>query len=312
MNILVTGGRGYIGSHVILELVARGHYVVSVDINPFFESSHAVQYYQGDFADQNLLNRIFSERKIDAVIHLAASIDAFESITKPEEYFLNNTTKTLVLAQALKEQDIRNLVFASSAAVYGPQQVFPVKETAPLHPVNPYGESKLQAEQQLAQLAKKSGLRVTALRFFNVVGSKFGSGIRSKNQTSLFAQLLKAIQTGSEFIINGVDLGTPDGTAVRDFIHVQDIARACVLATENNPGQSSSFEAYNVGSGQGYSIKQLINEFEQVTGKKIAVKVFPKKDGDIPISISSIVKINQSYAFKPQYSDLPTLVKSSL
>lgn len=310
MNIVVTGGAGYIGSHVISEILEHGHQVISLDRNQ--TQNDKIKSYQGDFADSTLLARIFEQFQIDAVIHLAASIDAFESIAQPEKYFLNNTTKTLALAQALQEHGIKSLVFASSAAVYGPQEVFPVQETAPLHPANPYGDSKLEAEQQLAQLAESSSLKVTALRFFNVVGSKPGSGIRSKNQTSLFAQLLKAIHTEGEFIINGDDLNTSDGTAVRDFVHVQDIARACVLAAENNPAQSSAFEAYNVGSGQGYSIRQIISEFELATGKKIAVKVFPKKEGDIPISISSIEKISQNYDFKPQYSDLATLVKTSL
>lgn len=315
MNILVTGGAGYIGAHTVLEFVKSGHTVSVVDDLSTGKTTNVpsgVKLYEGDFADSALLQLIFAEQSIEAVAHIAASIEVDESFENPQKYLENNTVKTAQLIGEMTRAGIQKLLFASSAAVYGNQDIVPISEDANTQPVNPYGETKLLAEQIIFYHCAYSGLKAVALRFFNACGSAQGSNIFSTNTTSLLAQVMINAKNKTPFNMFGDDHVTPDGTCIRDLIHVQDIARAHALVLENLENQVNPFEAYNVGTGKGSSIKEVLDAAERVLGKKIEVKIAPSKPDDVPVSIADTSKIVERLAFTPKFSDLETIIKTSL
>lgn len=349
MNILVTGGAGYIGQHVVLALLERGDSVSVVDLQPQPElqkqavekfASAKLRYYQGDFADPDLFKKIFAENytdnNIDGIIHLAAWIDVQESLENPEKYLENNFRKTVQLARQAAAQRVRSLVFASSAAVYGRQEAMPITETAALQPINPYGESKLLAEQALQSVVNQQSnetlnedsnphrLKVIALRFFNVCGSRANSGIYPVHSTALIAQLIKAAKQQTEFVVNGSDYPTKDGTCVRDLVHVQDIANACVVSLDHlnsanrrsaEPAETTelveNFKVYNVGTGSGFSIKEVVDSFQEILDQDVNVRYGPRKEGDIPVSVASSGKITAELGYNTQFSDLESIIKTS-
>jgi UDP-glucose 4-epimerase len=309
-NVLVTGGAGYIGGHVVKEMLGAGFGVSVVDDLSTGHRQNVderARFFEGDFADSLLLEKIFLGG-IDAVIHLAARIDARESVKIPNVYFENNTVKTGQLVETMLAHGVDRLIFASSAAVYGPQEKVPIAESAALSPINPYGQSKQKAEEIIQYFCENADLKAAALRFFNVCGQAPGLQIASQVTTSLLAELKAAAKNGTTFQLNGDDFPTPDGSAIRDLVHVQDIAQAHVLVLNSLLRQTQPFEIYNLGTGRGYSVKEIIEAFQKVSGVSIKVKIGQRMPDDIPVSIADITKIQQALNYQAQYTDLEALL----
>lgn len=295
MNILVTGGAGYIGSHTTVELLDAGHSVVCIDnfMNSKIESvkrvekitGKTVKFYEGDIRDRKILDKIFEENKIDAVINFAGLKAVGESCAKPLEYYENNIEGLLVLCFAMRDHGVKNLVFSSSATVYGKPKSVPIKEDFPLSTSNPYGSTKLFIEYMLKDLyAADPSFNIAILRYFNPVGAH-ESGLIGEDPKGIPNNLcpyITQVAVGKrEYLgVFGDDYNTHDGTGVRDFIHVVDLAKGHVLAVnklKENPG----LLIVNLGTGQGYSVLDMVKAFEKVTGKPIPYKIMPRRPGDI-------------------------------
>lgn len=295
MKVLVTGGAGYIGSHTSVELLNAGHEVVCIDnlYNSKYEAVKRVEqitgknikFYEGDIRDRKILDKIFTENKIDAVINFAGYKAVGESCAKPLEYYENNINGLLVLAFAMRDYGVKNLVFSSSATVYGKPKSVPIKEDFPLSTSNPYGSTKLFIEYILKDLyASDNSFNIAILRYFNPVGAH-ESGLIGEDPKGIPNNLcpyITQVAVGKrEYLgVFGDDYATPDGTGVRDYIHVVDLAKGHVLAVDKlteNPG----LVIVNLGTGQGYSVLDMVHSFEKVTGKPIPYKIMPRRPGDI-------------------------------
>ncbi|PCI50938.1 MAG: UDP-glucose 4-epimerase GalE [Alphaproteobacteria bacterium] len=297
MRILVTGGSGYIGSHTVLELLQAGHDVTVIDnlSNSCEEPLHRVKnitgrnsltFHRGDVLDRTELDKIFSARKFDAVIHFAGLKAVGESVLKPLTYYQNNIVGTVTLCQVMEKHEVRTLVFSSSATVYGDPATVPIREDFPTgNTTNPYGRSKLMIEEILADMARADPQwNIARLRYFNPVGAH-ESGLIGEDPTGIPGNLMPYIcqvATGKlkELSVYGNDYPTPDGTGVRDYIHVVDLALGHLKALDKlrtNPG----LVTYNLGTGTGYSVMQMVKAFEQVNGIKIPIRMAPRRDGDI-------------------------------
>ena len=290
-KILVTGGAGYIGSHTCLVLLEKGYEVIVLDnfCNSSFESLKRVQkltnksitFYETDLTDLDGLTKTLSKEKdIFAVIHFAALKAVGESVEKPLMYYENNLFGTLNLLNVMQAQNIENIVFSSSATVYGDAKECPVTENAPIQPTNPYGYTKSMIEQILSDCAKANKWNVTLLRYFNPVGAhasgEIGEDPEYPNNLLPFVQQVAA-GIRPEVTIFGDDYDTPDGTGVRDYIHVMDLAKAHVSSIEN----MNDVQVFNVGTGRGYSVKEMIKAFREISGKEIPVKIGPRREGDV-------------------------------
>lgn len=284
-TILVTGGAGYIGSHIVEQLAARGDQVIILDAlvygQAWPEITGAVSCIQGECGDKTLLDQLFSEHTIDAVIHCAALIEVGVSVKEPLNFYNTNVSQTLVLLERMKAHGVNTIVFSSSAAVYGNPGVKTIAETVPCVPLNPYGQSKLFIEHVLADCAQAYRLRYAALRYFNVAGAWAAKGLGERHlpETHVVPLLLKAAADGTPFNLYSADYGTPDGTCIRDYVHVRDIARANVLALDALHSGADTFVA-NIGSGTGISVLDLVHVVEQVTGKTLATRVVERRSGD--------------------------------
>lgn len=295
MKVLVTGGAGYIGSHTSVELLNAGHEVVCIDnlMNSKLEAVKRVEkitgkpikFYEGDIRDRAILDKIFTENKIDAVINFAGLKAVGESCAKPLEYYENNIQGLLVLAFAMREHNVKNLVFSSSATVYGKPKSVPIKEDFPLSTSNPYGSTKLFIEYILKDLYKADPtFNIAILRYFNPVGAH-QSGLIGEDPKGIPNNLcpyITQVAVGKrEYLgVFGNDYNTPDGTGVRDYIHVVDLAKGHVLAVDKlmeNPG----LVIVNLGTGRGFSVLDMVKSFEKVTGKPIPYKIMPRRPGDI-------------------------------
>ena len=295
MKVLVTGGAGYIGSHTTVELLNAGHEVICIDnfMNSKFEAvkrvekitGKSVKFYEGDIRDRKILDRIFTENKIDAVINFAGLKAVGESCAKPLEYYENNIEGMLVLAFAMRDHGVKNLVFSSSATVYGKPESVPIREDFPLSTSNPYGSTKLFIEYILKDLYKAdSEWNIAILRYFNPVGAH-ESGLIGEDPKGIPNNLcpyITQVAVGKrEYLgVFGDDYDTPDGTGVRDYIHVVDLAKGHVLAVNKlveNPG----LLIVNLGTGQGYSVLDMVKGFEKATGRPIPYKIMPRRPGDI-------------------------------
>jgi UDP-glucose 4-epimerase len=313
LNILVTGGAGYIGGTVALRLLSTGHNVLIYD--NFCHSRRdlvpaGARLVEGDIADRDRLERIFHEEKIDGVMHFAALIEAGESMKHPEIYFRNNTASTLTLLQAMLAARVNRLVFSSTAAVYGEPERTPIEETAPLAPTNAYGESKLLVEQMLLWIHRIHGLRYASLRYFNVAGAVEGRGEAHEPESHLIPLVLDVALGRRESIkIFGKDYPTPDGTCIRDYVHVGDLADAHILAFEALATRPRLI--YNLGNGKGFSVREVIESARRVTGHPIPVVEEPRRPGDPAVLVASSKKMIEELGWKPQYSALDDIVRSA-
>ncbi|WP_293443855.1 UDP-glucose 4-epimerase GalE [Persephonella sp.] len=316
MKILVTGGAGYIGSHVVKKLGEKGYDILVVD-NLSTGHKEAVLYgrlHVLDLSDKQSLRNVVKDFKPDAVMHFAASIEVAESVKKPLKYYRNNTANTLNLLEAVYEEKINRFIFSSTAAVYGEPDNIPVKETDPLKPINPYGRSKAFVEEILRDLSKAdSSFRYVSLRYFNVAGAdpkgKIGQSYR--NPTHLITRALKVAKGEFEKLqIYGTDYPTPDETAIRDYIHVCDLATAHILALDYLMEDGES-DVFNCGYGHGYSVKQVIETAKKVTGIDFPVEETGRREGDPAILVADSSKIKQKLGWKPQFDDLEFIIKTA-
>jgi len=313
-KILVTGGAGYIGSNTAHLLVRRGFDVSVVDDLSRGQAHNVsgIPFRQLSLSDTRALTNTLAEAKPDAVIHFAAYIAVGESTQNPELYFSNNVGGTISLLGAMAQAKVKRLVFSSTAAVYGMPQIVPIPEDSPFAPVNPYGETKVMIETILRWLDRYSGLRSIALRYFNACGSDPESNLGEEHdpETHLIPLLLKAVTTGNPITLFGDDYDTPDGTCIRDYIHVMDLAAAHVLALESLLAGGGS-DAFNVGTGSGHSVLQVVRAVEEVTGRKVPYTMGPRRAGDPPRLVANSEKLKQSLGWEPKFPELKDIVATA-
>lgn len=287
MKVLITGGAGYIGSTVASACEDSGHEVVILDDfstgRREFIGDRAV--YEGDFADEALLERVFSEHAIDAVVHCAAKIVVPESVEQPLDYYENNVSKTITLLRAMERAGVLRFLFSSSASIYAPDENFIVTEDSPLSPGSPYARTKYIVEMILEDFTRASAMKVLSLRYFNPIGTdpKLRSGQQLEKPSHVLAKLLEAWSKGETFTVTGVEWPTRDGSGIRDFIHVWDLAQAHVAALEgfDKATANSSYEVFNIGTGSGVTVKELAASFEAISGDALNVQDGPSRPGDV-------------------------------
>jgi len=316
VKVLITGGAGYIGSHIVKLLGEKGYEVLTYD-NLSTGNKWAVLYGKlvvGDLADKGKLRGVFEEFKPDIVIHLAAYIFAPESIKEPLKYYRNNVVNTINLLEVMNEYKVNKFIFSSSAAVYGIPDDIPVSEESELKPINPYGETKATVERILIDLKNsQEDFRYVSLRYFNVAGAdpEGKIGFAYPNSTNL---IIRAIKTATgefdKIFIYGSDYPTPDGTCIRDYIHVTDLAEAHIVALEYllEGGES---DVFNCGYGQGYSVKEVLDIVKKVTKVDFPVEITTRREGDPPVSIADNRKILSKLNWNPKYNDLEYIIKTA-
>ncbi|MBH8597703.1 MULTISPECIES: UDP-glucose 4-epimerase GalE [unclassified Thermoactinomyces] len=315
-SVLVTGGAGYIGSHTVRELKKRRIHVVVLD-NLSTGHREAVQtpyFYEGDIADESLVKEIVQKHRIDAVIHFAAKSLVSESVKKPDLYFRENTMKSCSFFETVIREGVRNIVFSSTAAVYGSAHSAPIREDDSLRPVNPYGQSKLKTEKYLQWAGANRGVKWVALRYFNAAGAALDGAIGEDHQpeSHLIPLVLQtALGQRESVAIYGDDYPTPDGTCIRDYIHVLDLAVAHILALQALGEGHLPQNCYNVGTGSGYSVREIIDMAGRVTGKAIRSTIAPRREGDPPMLVADSKALREHLGWKPQYSDLQTIIMSA-
>jgi UDP-glucose 4-epimerase len=309
----VTGGAGYIGGTVTQLLMDRGHTVVVYDNLCHSQASmvpRGATLVEGDVADSNRLDQVFAGGGFAGVMHFAALIEAGESMKKPELYFRNNTAATLTLLEVMLKNNLRRLVFSSTAAVYGEPVSTPIAENAALVPTNAYGESKLLVEQMLSWIHRVHGLRYASLRYFNVAGAIPGRGEAHEPESHLIPLILDvALGRRQNIKIFGQDYSTPDGTCIRDYIHVQDLAEAHLLAFQALEERDRMI--YNLGNGHGFTVRQVVESARRVTGHPIPVEELPRRPGDPAVLIAGSAKIEGELGWKPKYTKLDDIVSSA-
>ena len=314
MAILLTGGAGYIGSVVVADLQAKGETVVVLD-NLVYGHRQAIgentPFYEGDIGDAGLVSKILNEHEIEACMHFSAFTYVGESVEKPKVYYRNNVAQTLNLLDVLIENNIKKFVFSSTAATFGEPQKIPIDETHPQNPTNPYGWSKLMVEKILQSYDAAYGLKFVALRYFNACGASGDCGEDHDPETHLIPLVLFAAQGRREFIsIFGDDYPTPDGTPLRDYIHISDLSQAHVLALKHLANGGNS-EFINLGNGLGFSVKEVIETAKKITGKPIEARVAPRRAGDPSRLVADSKKAREVLGWKPQFPDLESIIESA-
>ncbi len=313
MRVLVTGGAGYIGSVVADRLLRAGHSVTVLD-NLSKGRKTAVpakaEFVMADIGHQPSLEHVFSTGRFDGVMHFAGFIEAGESMISPEKFFDNNSMRTLTLLQAVLQHRVPRFVFSSTAAVYGEPRRSPIMEDDPLEPTNAYGESKLMVERMLAWFHQIHGLRYASLRYFNAAGATPERGEAHNPETHLIPLVLQvALGQRKDISIYGTDYPTKDGTCVRDYIHVEDLATAHLLALDELEQHSRLI--CNMGSGSGFSVREVIEVARQVTGHEIPAVEAPRRPGDPAVLVASSEKIRRVLGWNPQHSDIESIVRSA-
>ena len=314
-NVLVTGGAGYIGSHCCKELHSRGFNPITFDnlVYGYEDFVRWGDFYRGDLANLQDLTTCFKQNRIDAVIHFAAYAYVGESVTDPLKYYANNVRNTVHLLQAALARDVRYFIFSSSCATYGIPESVPIDETHPLNPINPYGRTKQMVETILKDCDAAYGLRYNSLRYFNAAGADPEGEVGEKHhpETHLIPLILDVAAGKSRDIkIFGNDYPTADGTCIRDYIHVTDLARAHVLALERLlDGAASDF--YNLGQGQGFSVKEVVEQIATITGEKIACKFVDRRPGDPPVLVASNAKAMEYLNWQPEYTNLDDIIRTA-
>jgi UDP-glucose-4-epimerase GalE len=313
-KILVTGGAGYIGSHTAHLLKKRGYEPVIVDdLSRGHEHNvRGFPFHKLDVNDTAAVAAVMKTERVEAVIHFAAYIAVGESTKVPELYFHNNVSGSISLLTAMMEAGVSRVVFSSTAAVYGMPEVVPIPETSPFSPMSPYGESKVMVEKILGWMDQFRGLRSIALRYFNACGAEPGSGLGEEHEpeTHLIPLLIRAVRTGEPVTLFGDDYQTPDGTCIRDYIHVSDLADAHIRAVEHLAAGGGSNQ-FNVGTGAGHSVKEVLEAVERVAGKKAPFRMGPRRDGDPPVLVANSDKLKQTLGWRPRYTDLSELVRTA-
>jgi len=315
MRVLVTGGAGYIGSHIVRDLRAAGHEAVVYDS---LYSGHrwavlGAELVVGDLAERHRLETLFSTRTFDAVVHCAGHIWVGESVRNPGKYYFNNTSNAIRLFDLCGQYGVRNIVFSSTAAVYGEPAVELIGEDQPLAPINPYGASKMMAERALKDIAAASGLSFAILRYFNVAGADSQSRIGEATPNN--SHLVKiACQTAAglrpAMTINGRDYPTPDGTCIRDYVHIDDLSAAHLLALDHLAADKGSFTA-NCGYGHGFSVREVLETARRVTGVPFPIDDGPRRLGDPPALVADNRFIRELLGWQPQHDDLEDIVRTS-
>jgi len=316
MSILVLGGAGYIGSHTVYELIDNGCDVVIADnlLTGHIEAVHQkARFYKGDIRDKEFLDNLFKKEKIDAVIHFAASSLVGESMTNPLKYYDNNLYGTMVLLKSMVENGIDKIVFSSTAATYGEPESIPILETDKTIPTNTYGETKLSMEKMFKWTAMAHGLRYVSLRYFNACGAHVSGKIgEAHNPESHLIPIILQVPNGQRESVSifGDDYKTKDGTCVRDYIHVTDLAQAHILAVKylENGGKSDIF---NLGNGVGFTVKEVIETARKVTGHPIPAKVCERRAGDPATLIASSEKVKDILGWKPQHADIEEIIQTA-
>ena len=311
-TILVVGGAGFIGSQVNKMLNDSGYRTIVLD-NLSTGSRKAIthgEFIKGDIADAHLLDSIFTKHKIDAVMHFAALIDVGESVSNPDVYYQNNVVSTLILLNAMQRHSIKIFIFSSSAAIYGLPINIPISEDHPALPINPYGRTKWMVEQILQDFDQAYGLRFSCLRYFNAAGGD-PSGIIKNYKTkehNLIPIALRSLLNGSTISIFGTDYSTKDGTCIRDYIHVADLAIAHILAMKQLMTGSDS-TIYNLGNGHGFSVRQVLETIQNVTKKKLKIIEGPRRPGDPPALVADASKAKEQLLWEPLYPRLDSMVE---
>ncbi|MFC6646370.1 UDP-glucose 4-epimerase GalE [Granulicella cerasi] len=313
MKVLITGGAGYIGGTVATILKSAGHDVTVLDNlchSKRDEVPVGVNFVEADIADRVAVESVLRALQPDGVLHFAALIEAGDSMRIPEVYFRNNTASTLALLEAMHTTGVKKLVFSSTAAVYGEPEVLPIAETAKLAPTNAYGESKLLVEYMLQWFNRIHGLRYASLRYFNVAGALPGRGEAHEPETHIIPLILDvALGRREKIFIFGEDYDTPDGTCIRDYIHVEDLAAAHILALDALNKEDKII--CNLGNGQGFSVKEVVEAARRVTGHKIPVEMKPRRDGDPARLVASSERAKEVLGWKPQTPKIEDILKSA-
>jgi UDP-glucose 4-epimerase len=311
MRVLVTGGAGYIGGTIVEELTRAGHSPVVYDS---LVKGHpdaldgAVPLIRGDIADTAALRHALEDHEIEAVIHMASLIEVGYSVTNPDRFFENNVGGSMSVLRAVLDSGVKKLIFSSTAALYGDPESIPIQEDAPTKPTNPYGESKLMVERMLGWVAPAHSLTCTALRYFNAAGATERVGEDHEPETHLIPLVLRAAAEDRPIAVYGTDYPTLDGTTVRDYVHVVDLAQAHLLALGRT---EPSLRVYNVGNGKGYSVRQVIETVREVTGKALPVEEHPRRGGDQAATVASAERIRGELGWQPRYPDLRSIIQTA-
>ncbi len=314
-NILVTGGAGYIGSFMVDRLVKDGH---SVFVADSLENGHSeavnknAQLIKGNLRDEKFVEEVFSRSDFDGVIHFGGYISVPESTGDPAKYFRNNFGTTINILEEMKRRKVNNIIFSSTAAVYGNPERVPIPEDHPTKPTNPYGESKLMTERALYWYNNSFGINYTALRYFNASGAALdgSSGESHEPETHIIPNAIKTAIEGGEFTLFGTDYDTKDGTCVRDYIHVLDLIDAHVLALQMLQDRPGGY-IFNVGTGEGNSNREVIETVQEITGKKLKVNEAKRRPGDSGVLVADATRIKQELGFRPKHSNLKTIVETA-
>lgn len=318
LNVLVTGGAGYIGSHAVLALIEAGHQPVVIDnlVTGFrWAVSDEAIFVVGDISDAELVSKIVSTHAIDAIMHFAGSVVVPESVENPLKYYDNNTAKSRSLIASAVSSGVKHMIFSSTAATYGIPETSPVRENMPTLPINPYGTSKLMTEMMLRDVAAAHDFNYCALRYFNVAGAdpKCRTGQSTVGATHLLKIAVEAALGKREAVsVFGTDYATEDGTGVRDYIHVSDLAAAHVIALEALVADPAKSHTLNCGYGHGYSVMQVLDAVDRVTNNKLIRKMEGRRAGDPDSLISDNSAIKARFGWEPRYDDLDQIVQHAL
>lgn len=317
MAVLITGGAGYIGSHMALALIEQGDEVVILDnlaTGVRAQVPSAARFVLGDVGDRDLVLRMLAEHGVDAVLHFAGSTVVPDSVSDPLRYYANNTAASRTLIEACIAGGVKNFIFSSTAAVYGASDEPAIREDAPKEPANPYGRSKLMTEWMLQDASHASDLRHVALRYFNVAGAdpQGRTGQSTPNATHLIKRACQAALGAAPYLgVFGVDYPTPDGTGIRDYIHVSDLVAAHALALAHLRAGGSS-DVFNCGYGRGFSVREVLEAVERIGGAPVPFKELPRREGDCPAVVADSSKLKAQLGWTPRYDRLDDIVRTAL
>jgi UDP-glucose 4-epimerase len=315
VNVLVVGGAGYIGSHMVKRLAAAGHGLVVFDnlSRGFRDAVIAGEIVVGDLASREQLDAVFGSMRIDAVMHFASLIEVAESVREPGQYYQNNLAYTLNLLDTMVAHDVKQIIFSSSAAVFGKPSYVPIDEGHPKNPINPYGRSKLMVEEILEDYDRAFGLKSVSLRYFNAAGADPDGdlGERHNPETHLIPLVLQAASARRNSIsIYGDDYDTPDGTCIRDYIHVQDLCDAHLLALEYLD-KNQQTDAFNLGNGNGFSVREVVDRVREVTGRDFDVRMEPRRVGDPAVLAADSGRARSTLGWEPKLNNLETIIETA-